>query len=60
MKPLFLFIILIGCSTERAEWDSGASARASFQEERQEQQVENVRNQQPSVGEPGTNQGQPF
>ena len=46
-QMIILCALLIGCSSNRAEWDSGAARQQSYQQERMEEQVENTRNQNP-------------
>lgn len=61
MKHLIILcaVFLVSCSSERADWDSGAAAQDAYQQERQEEQVETIRNQLPEV-RPGTENAQPF
>lgn len=59
-RILGLLFVLMACSyKDRADWDSGAAARQSFQEETRQQEEENVGNQFPAP-EPGTETPQPF
>jgi hypothetical protein len=58
-RVIILLLILMGCSSERADWDSGAAAKNSFEQERQEEQTSTIRNQFPD-SRAGTDTAQPF
>jgi hypothetical protein len=62
MKKLIssFIILLMSCSSsKRSDWDSGAAARGSYEQQRMEEQAEQVQNQFPTVT-PGTERNQPF
>jgi hypothetical protein len=56
---IFSFICF-SCSSERADWDSGGQAQDAFRQQRQEDNVESTRQQQPTAGESTVEEAQPF
>jgi hypothetical protein len=42
-------IVLLGCSSKKTDWDSGAAKQNSYQVQKQEETTKEVRNQFPSV-----------
>ncbi len=42
-------IVLLGCSSKKTDWDSGAAKQNSYQVQKQEETTKETRNQFPSV-----------
>jgi PBP1b-binding outer membrane lipoprotein LpoB len=61
MKRIIVYcaIVLVGCSSERSDWDSGARAQQSYREEQQQEKVQTVNEQFPTVDQ-STENAQPF
>lgn len=55
-----LLFLLVSCSSERADWDSGGQAQDAFRQQRQEDNVESTRQQLPTAGETTVEEAQPF
>jgi len=62
MKSLIpLIFLFLACTTSsRKDWDSGADAKRTFQEETIQEQTETMRNQMPGPRAPVRDQAQPF
>jgi len=49
MKRLIILcaLFMIGCASHQKDWDSGKQRQDSYEQQRQEERIENIRNQHP-------------